>query len=521
MLWELASGIALAAGSDDSDRTKMVQDILQDHWKNKKESSSGIANGLLFGIQSIIDDCLVTLEKEAVGIHFNHFKDVIPKGLIIGYAHMSEMTYSWMNAIPNDDFSSNGTIKNSSVMTSGVEVIARYVIVNCPVDIEVYDKDAKLQLSIIDNVVYKEPDCKIDAFVNEDEEKIINIPMDVESDIKAIATDQGKVSYAIEEVDMMDAGKNTTIFYNDIDIEKDDVLVTSVGTYSENKEEEYSLYDQNNVLQEPSEILSEDQMEDYCISVNSTNGGTVEGGGYRKYKEYVRLVAIPEEGYTFDGWYDDNGNLVYSDTEYRFCVVADAVLTARFSEKEPESLDNAAVVLSKTRYTYNGKVQKPTIKTIKGLTLTEGTNYTAEWSNASSKKAGTYTVTITGIGSYTGRTKAIYKINKAANPLKIKAKTAKVKYSKLKKKVQVLKVSKIIKFTKNGQGRMAYKIYSAKKGRKSFKKYFKIDTKSGKLTIRKGLKKGTYIVKVKVWAAGDTNYEKSPVKTVTTTIKVK
>ena len=63
-----------------------------------------------------------------------------------------------------------------------------------------------------------------------------------------------------------------------------------------------------------------------------------------------------------------------------------------------------------------------------------------------------------------------------------------------------------------------YKITSVKK--KKFKKYFKINAKTGKLTVKKKLKKGKYKVKVKVSAAGTKDY-KAATKTVTTTVKVK
>ena len=56
---------------------------------------------------------------------------------------------------------------------------------------------------------------------------------------------------------------------------------------------------------------------------------------------------------------------------------------------------------------------------------------------------------------------------------------------------------------------------------RSFKKYFKINSKTGKVTIKKGLKKGTYRVSVKVSAAGNSNYNPSGVKTVSFKIKVK
>jgi hypothetical protein len=110
---------------------------------------------------------------------------------------------------------------------------------------------------------------------------------------------------------------------------------------------------------------------------------------------------------------------------------------------------------------------------------------------------------------------------KYANPLKIGPKTATVSYSKLKKKTQTLAVTKVIKFIKKANDEKAYTLTSAKKGSKSYKKYFTINMTTGKVTIKKGLKKGTYKVKVRVKAAGNADYKPSVVKIVTFTIKVK
>ena len=192
-------------------------------------------------------------------------------------------------------------------------------------------------------------------------------------------------------------------------------------------------------------------------------------------------------------------------------------------EPQPETINiqGEEVVLSATAYTYDGKTHKPMIKSIGKKTLVEGTDYTAYWSDASSKNAGTYTVTIKGKGKYTGETKANYKINKAANTLKIKGKKVTVQSGKLKKKAKTLSVTKVITFTNKGQGAKTYQLVSARKGKKSFKKKFKINEKSGKVTVKKGVKNGTYKVKVKVKAAGNANYNALNGKTVTITIIIK
>lgn len=179
------------------------------------------------------------------------------------------------------------------------------------------------------------------------------------------------------------------------------------------------------------------------------------------------------------------------------------------------SLKDKKLVLAKTAYTWNGKVQKPTVKTVGGKALKSGTDYTVKYSNASSTAAGSYTVTVTGKGNYTGTSaKATYKINKAANPLAIKAATATVKYSAVKAKAQTLAVSKVISFTKKGQGTMTYT-------KASGNAKITINKTTGKITVKKGLAKGTYKVKLTAKAAGNANYKASAVKTVTGTIIVK
>ena len=185
---------------------------------------------------------------------------------------------------------------------------------------------------------------------------------------------------------------------------------------------------------------------------------------------------------------------------------------------QPVSIKNAKVILSKTAFTYNGKVHKPTIKKIKGKALKSGTDYTVKITNkkgktvASPKAAGTYTLNITGKGDYTGKTKATYKINKAANKLKVKAKTAKIPYKNLKKKNQTLAVSKVITLTNKGKGKKTY-------AKASGSKKITINKKNGKVTVKKGLKIGTYKVKVKVKAAGNANY-KALTRPATFTVKV-
>ncbi len=106
---------------------------------------------------------------------------------------------------------------------------------------------------------------------------------------------------------------------------------------------------------------------------------------------------------------------------------------------------------------------------------------------------------------------------KMDNTLTVKGKTATVKYAKLKKKAQTIKRKDAMTVAK-AQGPVTYKLYSVSKAK--YRKYFKVSARSGNITVKKGLKKGTYTVKVKVTAAGSDKY-KAGSKTAAVKVKVK
>lgn len=183
----------------------------------------------------------------------------------------------------------------------------------------------------------------------------------------------------------------------------------------------------------------------------------------------------------------------------------------REAKSAPVDISGAAVTVKNV--TYNGKKQTPAVTVRAGdVTLTKGTDYTLTYKNNTA--AGKATVTAKGIGDYTGSVSKAFTIYKKANTLKVSGKKVTVKYKNVKKKAQILGVTKVIKFTNKGQGAKTYV-------KKSGNKKITINKKTGKVTVKKKLKKGTYKVKVKVTAAGSANYKKSAVKIVTLTIIIK
>ena len=107
-----------------------------------------------------------------------------------------------------------------------------------------------------------------------------------------------------------------------------------------------------------------------------------------------------------------------------------------------------------------------------------------------------------------------YDFEKASNPLKVSGKTATVKYKKLRRKKQTLSAGKAIAGLGTARGKLTYtKVYGSKK--------ISVSKSTGKITVKKGLKKKTYKVTVKISAAGNYGYDPSEVLTVTFKIKVK
>ena len=170
------------------------------------------------------------------------------------------------------------------------------------------------------------------------------------------------------------------------------------------------------------------------------------------------------------------------------------------------------IKLSKTSKAYDGKAFKPTVTvTYDGKKLKQNTDYTVKYDKT--KTAGTKKIVISGKGKYKGSVTEKVKIKKAKNPIKVKPTKKTFKASELKNKNKTVS----IKATVKEKAKLTFKLSSVtKKG----KKYIKFNKKNGKITIKKGIKKGKYVVKYMVTTKGTKNYKNTTVtKKITITIK--
>lgn len=146
--------------------------------------------------------------------------------------------------------------------------------------------------------------------------------------------------------------------------------------------------------------------------------------------------------------------------------------------------------------TYNKKTQLPKTITVNGKKLVVGKDCVIV-EKKGKKNAGTYTLTIKGIGNYSGKTTVTYKVKKAEQKIETSTDQKTYKAADVKKKAKSFKLN-----TKTYAKNVTYKVVGkglTAKANKQARKYVKV-SKDGRVTVKKGIKKGTYKVVIKTKA---------------------
>ena len=162
--------------------------------------------------------------------------------------------------------------------------------------------------------------------------------------------------------------------------------------------------------------------------------------------------------------------------------------------------------------TYTGKAVTQKITIIdeeNNYTLVGDTDYIVTYKD--NKKVGTATMIITAVGDFEGSIIKTFKIKKAKKPTTVKTAKKTVKLKDVKKKTVTVKKAFTVKGAK---GKLSYT-----RVKKGSSKYLLL-SKKGKVTVKKGAKKGTYTIIIKITAKGTKNYKKKSV-TKKVTVKVK
>ena len=188
--------------------------------------------------------------------------------------------------------------------------------VNCPVDVEVYDKTTgELVGRIVDNAVDETIAAKENSIVMtvDGESKQYWLPSDGDFEVKLIGNDNGTMDYTVAAVDS-DTGETERVNFFDVDIVKGQAMTGEVNA-DEFALEKYTLEKETGEIVEPTEQT--DDITEVEIKTSVFGKGTVSESTTATSGDYVTVYATPDEGYVFKGWYDGN-KLISTDAEYSF-----------------------------------------------------------------------------------------------------------------------------------------------------------------------------------------------------------
>ena len=203
---------------------------------------------------------------------------------------------------------------------------------NCPVDIIIYDENDNMVGSIINDQPQNVTDDEIDVYIDAAGQKIVGVPQNGKYKLEIIARAAGTMDYSVAEFASDGSGLIGKTDYRAVTLHQADHFygITESLFYDGEEHNSYRL------LKENSEIASEeyqDTMTSYLVNTSVEGRGTVEGNKQAIRGDFAKLIARPDTGYEFAGWYDADGNCLSKDSEFRFRVLEEQNLIAKFTEK--------------------------------------------------------------------------------------------------------------------------------------------------------------------------------------------
>ncbi len=231
-------------------------------------------------------------------------------------AHKMETYCSYIMGLNSDEIVANRTGYRGSI--------------NCPVDVEIYDKESNelvgqvLNNSVNEEIAAKENSVVID--VNGDE-KLFWLPSNGDYDVRFIGNDTGAMDYSVETVDS-DLGEISRQNYNNIALEPNKIYAQSYDTDSPDIDSN-KLKDEEGVIIEADESFIIDEKQTYDVTIDTEGSGVANDSLTVISGDYVTVSAEPVGSY-FLGWYYSD-NLLSQDIQYRFRPNEDIEITAKFS----------------------------------------------------------------------------------------------------------------------------------------------------------------------------------------------
>ncbi len=291
----------------------------------------------------------------------------------------------------------HGSLSEAIASLSPFVSSTKVIEIKCPVNVSLYSLEDELLVQIVDNeVVFNAIGAVATVF---DDAKYIIVPADREFKVKLTANDSGTMTYSVSEFDQGEMVRK--INFNDISLYEGQVFDAYVESGYEVSENSYALYTTGqNAIKEVipyDESISGSQLKSLSVNVTCVGNGSARGVEAATSGDYVVVMATPDDGYDFTGWYDAAGNLVSEDENYGFIIKENTKLTAKFGDLyTPPIIGGYTYSISGNIKAYGDASKDVTVELLSGEEVVDTRTVTGNSGTYAFEKpaGGTYTVRV-------------------------------------------------------------------------------------------------------------------------------
>ncbi len=277
------------------------------------------------------------LTPELIVSHPNLSATLAKNFSMVADVHVNQKYYLYWMQLMDKNYSNN----LPTLFTDGD---FRKIIVNCPVDIKVYDSNNTLVASIINDEPQEIEDSSIVSSVDDNNQKVVYLPQDEEYRVEVTSREDCQTTYTIEELAGVDSDVSRVVTYDSLAMKQGDTITSTINRYTQDEIDNvvdngssvnYKTKLNNQVVSSDVDVKGS-EVEKYTYNVNVTSNSeecSAVGSGTFNIGEFAQVEASPADNYTFDGWYID-GKKVSSDASYRFAVKSNVNVEAKFKSVE-------------------------------------------------------------------------------------------------------------------------------------------------------------------------------------------
>lgn len=307
-------------------------------------NESGINYYSVDGVHDFVFEVIKLIGGFSI-LHPNSTVTLIGNLKRIGSAHYPELCLSWLKS-QDRNYTANPIVSDGNG-------IYRIIHINCPIDVEIYDEDGNICGKIIDNTPQEFENGSVITSFTDEGEKIVCLPANASYSLKMTATDSGAMDISLNEFSSSFGDITRLINYLNINIEKHNYYLLNIPSLSKDELTneskgsitQYDLKDQNdNEITPDKDVVGDEAANSYYyveVKAEQEQYGTAFGSGIQYDGSYVQLSAAAQNGYIFDGWFEDN-ICISTDINYRFRPTKDTTIIAKFKESSDDSKNESS-----------------------------------------------------------------------------------------------------------------------------------------------------------------------------------